>query len=102
MKKENRIKLEIEKLKSHSDYCKFEIGQFNLYFIAIISLVIAIFIPLMISLGTWYWPLIIGVVLFTLLKFAHKKINPQIKINTEKIKKYSKKINRLYEELGIK
>jgi len=101
MKEENKVKLKIEKLKAHSDYYKWEISQYNLFFIGIIAILIAIYIPIMISLNSIGYTLGLGFVLIISLTFFHYCIKPFTKKSYKKIKDYSKKINRLYEELEV-
>jgi len=101
MKEEDRIKLKIEKLKGQSDYHKWEVNQYDLLFVGMITLLIVIYIPTMIALKSISLIIILGVILIVLLVTFYYFIRPLTKKSFKKIEDYSKQINRLYEELGV-
>jgi hypothetical protein len=101
-KREEKIKIEIEKLQAESNYQKFEFGQYTNFYIGLLATTLAIFIPVitylaeknnigLILLATIILLALMWATYIFIKKFSNKNLN--------KIKALSKKINENYEEL---
>ncbi len=99
MNKEEKIKIQIQRLQAQSDYHKFEYSQISNYFIGIVAMLLAVYIPLITTLNKWYYTIILAVFLLGSLWYSNKKLKKHFKKNTDKIEELSKKIDGLYEDL---
>jgi len=99
MTEENKIKIEVEKLKDRKKDLQFEINRQDLFFIGILASIIAVIIPPMISIGIWYYQLMLGGVLLILINVVHRKISPLTRRNLEELKCINCKLNEKYGQL---
>ena len=83
MNKTEKIKLKIEKLKSRSDFHKWEYGQYTNYLIGSSAILIALFVGIIILLIF---------IFYLLIKSSSKK-------SEYKIKRLSKEIEKNYNQL---
>ena len=100
MNKEEKIKLELQKLKWKSDYKKFEYDKFVVYFLSLIGILIAIFIPAIISFrGNFFITLIVLLIflfLFLIVIYRFFSFNEKI---LDEIFKLSKQIDEKFKEV---
>mgnify|MGYP001600033549 CR=1 FL=1 len=101
MDKKERIKIQIGKLQAQSDYQKFEFGQYSVYYIGLLAILIAVFIPIIIDMANKDLILTVGlaVLLLVLCLVAYKVIHIFSNKNLKKIKDLSSEIDKLYGEL---
>jgi hypothetical protein len=103
MKEEEKIKIEIERLKTKREFIMFEYSNINSLWIGAVAFLIAIFIPLIIlfaeekKLG---WMIVSAVVLLIVLYPTHKIMQKIfLKKKEEDIHLINQKIDKKYEEL---
>jgi uncharacterized membrane protein len=101
MVNKDKLRIEIEKLKSKREYNIFQFNNCNSLWIGAIAFLLALFIPLMISVRENLIQYItLAFFLLISLKVIHYKISKKTLNNVEnEIEDLTKKINKKYEEL---
>ena len=85
-----------ERLKSQNDFHKFEYGQYNTLFIGLIAILIAIFIPITLSLRLLSLQFLALVLLLILIEGWYIFIRQLSSKTLNKLEKNSKELERLY------
>jgi len=97
MKKEEKNKLEIEKLKGEKNKLEFELSNINAAYFTLLAILVAIFVPAILVFNKWYIQLILlGAFLFFNYKAKNKFENKE---RAKKIKCLYCKIDSKYKEL---
>ncbi|MBM3232531.1 hypothetical protein FJZ21_04120 [Candidatus Pacearchaeota archaeon] len=99
MKNEEKIKINIEKLKSQSDFHKWQFGQYNTYLIGIIAILIALFVPTTLVISGVTNKIILAVLLIILCFISYLVIHSLSKKSENQIRGLSRKIEENYNEL---
>jgi hypothetical protein len=99
MNNKERIKLNIERLKDRSDFYKWEYGQYTNYFIGIIAILIALFIPTILEIKMLFYKLLLAFLLIISFLISYKIINFLSKDSSNKIIELSKEIENNYNRL---
>lgn len=99
MNEKEKLKIEIERLKYRSDYNKFEFNQYSTYYIGILAMLIAIYLPVIIYIKNISMILLLALTLVLSMFLSKLFIKRLSQRNLKNIQGISKEMNEKYNRL---